>query len=52
MPDKENTLVDVYGKNAPDAAKFGVGAKTLSEVQKATDARQRASEELSKPSRD
>ena len=31
--------VDTYGRNGPDAAKFGKGARTLSEVNQATDMR-------------
>jgi len=32
-------LTDVYGRDAPDAAKFGKGATTLAEINQATDAR-------------
>jgi hypothetical protein len=32
-------LVNVYGRNAPDAAKFGRGATTIQQIQEATDAR-------------
>lgn len=44
MSESNNILVDVYGRDAPDAAKFGVGAKTITDVEKATDARRNASE--------
>jgi hypothetical protein len=37
--EKPDVLVDVYGKTAPDAAKAGVGARTISEIREATDAR-------------
>jgi len=36
---KPDHLTDVYGKTAPAAAKFGVGAANLAEIQEATDAR-------------
>ena len=39
MTNKPSILTDVYGKDAPAAAKFGVGARTLADVQKATGAR-------------
>lgn len=38
-PEKPITHTDVYGRNAPDAAKFGVGATTRAEIEKATNAR-------------
>jgi len=38
-PTKPELRVDVYGRDAPDAAKFGVGARTLAEIEKATKAR-------------
>ena len=31
-----------YGKSAPDAAKAGVGARTIEEIRQATDARRAA----------
>jgi hypothetical protein len=34
-------LVDTYGKTAPAAAKAGVGARTLDEIKRATEARTR-----------
>jgi hypothetical protein len=41
--------VDVYGsKDVPAAAKAGVGARDLSDIQKATDAR-RAQSDANKP---
>jgi hypothetical protein len=40
----DEILVSVYGADAPDAAKFGVGATTLAEVQKAIDARRELSD--------
>jgi hypothetical protein len=46
--DTNPILVNTYGTKAPDAAKFGVGATTLTEIQKATDARRDASD-ASKP---
>jgi hypothetical protein len=30
--------VNVYGRNAPDAAKAGVGARTIEQIREATDA--------------
>ena len=36
---KDQVRVSVYGKNAPDAAKFGKGARTLEQIRQATDAR-------------
>jgi hypothetical protein len=41
----EQVLVNVYGRNAPDAAKFGVGATTLAQIKQATDARRALSNE-------
>jgi hypothetical protein len=40
MSNKDNTtpLIDVYGNNAPDAAKFNRGATRRDEMQKAIDA--------------
>ena len=35
----EEIRVDVYGKPAPDAAKFGVGATTLAEIEQANKGR-------------
>ena len=46
--DTNPILVNTYRTKAPDAAKFGVGATTLTEIQKATDARRDASD-ASKP---
>jgi hypothetical protein len=40
-------LVNTYGTDAPDAAKFGVGASTLREVEKATEARRELSDSQS-----
>jgi hypothetical protein len=37
--DQTEILVDTYGTVAPDAAKFGVGATTQADVEKATAAR-------------
>lgn len=34
-----NVLTDVYGKGAPDAAKFGVGATDRAGVEQSTQAR-------------
>jgi len=42
--EKPEILVSVYGTNAPAAARFGVGAITLAEVQKAIDARRELSD--------
>jgi hypothetical protein len=36
---KPEINVNVYGKDAPAAAKAGVGARTLAEIREATDAR-------------
>lgn len=36
---KPRIIVDTYGTNAPDAAKFGVGATTLEQINEATRAR-------------
>jgi hypothetical protein len=36
---KPPILTNVYGKDAPAAAKAGVGARTLDEIKQATDAR-------------
>ena len=41
-------LVSVYGKDAPKAAKFGVGATNRAEIEQAADAR-RAQSDASKP---
>lgn len=35
----ETPLVSTYGRNAPDAAKFGVGAQTIEQIRDATDKR-------------
>jgi hypothetical protein len=40
-------IVDTYGTNAPAAAKFGVGATTLEEINQATEARRRLVSEQS-----
>jgi hypothetical protein len=40
----DEILVSVYGTNAPDAAKFGVGATTLAEIERATEARRELSD--------
>jgi len=45
----KDVLVDNYGRNAPDAARFGVGARSLEDIQKATDARRELSREQSTP---
>jgi hypothetical protein len=37
-------LISTYGRNAPAAATFGVGATTLAEVQKAIGARRELSD--------
>jgi len=37
--EKPDVLVSTYGKNAPDAAKFGVGAITRREIEEAAQAR-------------
>ena len=42
MSDKQEILTDVYGKSAPDAAKFDVGATNLAEIEEATQARRTA----------
>jgi hypothetical protein len=39
MSDNKDYLIDTYGRSAPDAAKFGVGAATLDGIKRATDAR-------------
>jgi hypothetical protein len=39
MSNNNDIRVDVYGTDAPDAAKFGKGATTLAEVKQATQAR-------------
>ncbi len=46
---RKDVLVNVYGKNAPAAARFGVGAKSLAEIKQATDARRALSREQSTP---
>jgi len=50
MSDKDEILVNTYGRNAPDAAKFGKGAKSREQVDEASAAR-RAQADASKPSR-
>jgi hypothetical protein len=42
MSDKPEILTDVYGKSAPDAAKFGVGAMSLADIKEATEAHREA----------
>jgi hypothetical protein len=44
MPNKDEILISVYGRNAPDAAKFGIGATTLGEIERATEARRELSD--------
>jgi hypothetical protein len=44
---KEQVLVNVYGRNALDGGKFGVGATTLEQIKQATDARRALSNEQS-----
>ncbi len=44
----DEILVSTYGRNAPDAAKFGVGARDRAEIEKATETR-RASIDASSP---
>jgi hypothetical protein len=39
---KPDILVSTYGRNAPPAAKFGVGAKNSAEIREATEARRNA----------
>jgi hypothetical protein len=36
---KYEILINTYGRNAPDAAEFGVGATTLADIERATEAR-------------
>jgi hypothetical protein len=45
--EKSEILVNVYGTDAPDAAKFGVGATTLAEIERATEARRELSDQQS-----
>jgi hypothetical protein len=40
----DEILVSVYGSNPPDAAKFGVGATTLADIERATEARRELSD--------
>ena len=40
--EKPPIYTDVYGKVAPDAAKAGVGARSIEEIRQATDARRNA----------
>jgi hypothetical protein len=56
MSDKLKTLsdeilVNVYGRQAPKAARFGVGAQTLRDVEEATQARRDLSEQQSTTTR-
>jgi hypothetical protein len=44
-------LVSVYGSNAPDAAKFGVGTTTLADIERATEARRELSDQQSTTTR-
>jgi hypothetical protein len=41
MTDKKpnDILVDNYGRNAPDASRFGKGARSIEQIKQATDAR-------------
>jgi hypothetical protein len=47
-PEAPEILISTYGKDAPDAAKFDVGAQTRQQVEQAADAR-RAMSDASKP---
>jgi hypothetical protein len=49
--EKPKILVNVYGTDAPRAAKFGEGATTLSEVERATEARRELSDQQSTTTR-
>jgi hypothetical protein len=40
----DEILVSVYGGDAPDAAKFGVGAITQADIERATEARRELSD--------
>jgi hypothetical protein len=40
-------LVNTYGDDAPDAAKFGVGATTLADIERAAEARRELSDRQS-----
>jgi hypothetical protein len=44
MSNKDEILISVYGRNAPEAAKFGVGATTLAEIERAAEARRELSD--------
>ena len=44
MSNKDEILISVYGRNAPAAARFGVGASTLREIEEATAARRELSD--------
>lgn len=46
---KTEILHDVYGKDAPNAAKAGVGARSLDEIKQATNARRELSRQQSTP---
>jgi len=41
--------IDNYGRNAPKAAKFGVGATDIAQVNEACDVRRQLSEQQSRP---
>jgi hypothetical protein len=41
---KYEILINTYGRNAPDAAEFGVGATTLDEIKQATEGRRELSD--------
>jgi len=45
MTNKESNpiLTSVYGKDAPDAAKFGKGARSIEQIKQATDAQRKLS---------
>jgi hypothetical protein len=44
----DEILTETYGRPAPDAAKFAVGARDRADIEKATDAR-RAQSDANKP---
>jgi hypothetical protein len=49
MTNKDNEiLTSVYGKDAPDLAKFGKGGSTIDKIKEAVDAR-RAQSDAAKP---
>jgi hypothetical protein len=47
-PNDNPILTSVYGRNAPDAAKFGKGATNLAQIKEAAEAR-RAQSDAAKP---